>query len=361
MNYKYFCFSFFFFLICFVSCFAQPAVQWEKSFGFGEDDKARSIIQTKDGGYIVAGESHQDDGNPLDSSNHGFFDWLVLKLDSLGNVQWQKFYGGTEEDSYPSILQIDGGYLIAGYSASNDGDVDSSFVGAGAWVVKIDSLGNIQWQKKITDFNNIIPSIKKVLPQGCVLAGSSFNSDSLSLNFGSLDYMIIKIDSVGNIGWEKTYGGSDYELVNEVIQTTDSGYAVIGSSRSINGDVTGNHGDYDFWILKLDQSGNFLWEKSLGGQYSDKGMSIIENNNGYFVGGYTESNNGDVSGNHGNNDLWIAKLDSIGNIIWQKCFGGSAEEYGISMSTIDSNRIILTGSALSNDGDLTINHGDYDY
>mgnify|MGYP003335654201 CR=1 FL=1 len=255
-------------ILIFNSSFAQPTIQWQKCLGGTGDETASSVQQTSDGGYIVAGESWSNDGNV--TGNHDTTgtncDYWVVKLDGSGNLQWQKSFGGIDYDSGGYIQQTsDGGFILAGQSLSNDGDVS--------------------------------------------------NHHGFS---GSGDYWIVKLDVIGNIQWEKSLGGYDNEGATEIKLTIDGGYIITGFSYSVDGDVTGNHGSQDYWIVKLDGSGNIQWQKCLGGTYDDFAQSIQQTSDGgYVIAGETNSNDGDVTGNHGQFDSWVVKLDGNGNLQWQ--------------------------------------------
>ena len=347
-----------------INCTGQaPSIQWAKCYGFGDQDHAKSIIQTKDGGYIVAGESYTFyDSTTID--NHGLFDCLIIKLDNQGNIQWQKFYGGSDSDGANDILQTsDSGFIIVGYESSNDGDVTSNIGGVDGWIIKVDSAGIIQWQKTIGGLNNdYITSIKKDY-NGYIIVGYTSSNDSLvSGNNGLEDYWVTKIDTEGNVQWQKVFGGSSYDEATDIIVTSDSGFAIAGCSRSNDSDVVGNHGFFDYWILRLDSNGNSIWKNAFGGQYSDKSSSIIQTyDNGFIILGATDSNDGNVSGLHGYTDYWIVKLNSAGNLLWQKCLGGSETDFGESICRTNNNHFAVAGYSLSNDGDATFCHGDYDY
>ncbi len=130
------------------------------------------------------------------------------------------------------------------------------------------------------------------------------------------------------IEWQKCLGGSNDDWAYSIQQTSDSGFIVAGYTESSNGDVSGNHGDYDYWVVKLNSSGDILWQKCLGGTNVDQAFSIQQTSDGGFiVAGGTFSNDGDVSGNHGNSDYWVVKLNSSGTIEWQKCLGGTDGDY----------------------------------
>src|SRR6185295_6310511 len=182
-------------------------------------------------------------------------------------IEWEKCFGGSEFEKAWSIQQTqDGGYIFAGLASSTDGDVTG--------------------------------------------------------NHGEVDYWIVKIDANGNIEWQKCYGGSGQEQAQSIEQTTDGGFIIGGISNSTDGDVSNNHGLFDYWIIRLDQSGNLIWGKSFGGSknegvdsnlawiFGEYPVSVKQTSDGGFiVGGASYSNNGDASGNHGSSDFWILKLD----------------------------------------------------
>ena len=251
----------FFFFFQFSSSFGQeaPDIIWDKTYGGSKNDSLTSIQQTTDGGYVVAGITWSNDGDVSDGYDRGLTDFWVVKLDGSGNKVWDKTYGGSDYDYVESIQQTsDGGYIVAGYTYSNDGDV--------------------------SDGNN-----------------------------GGSDYWIVKLDGSGNKVWDKTYGGSSYDYAESIQQTSDGGYIVAGYTSSNDGDISdGNNGGYDYWVVKLDGLGNKVWDKTYGGSYGDYAESIQQTSDGgYILAGYTSSNDGDVSdGNDGGLDYWIIKLEA---------------------------------------------------
>jgi hypothetical protein len=302
---------------------ASGNIQWQKCLGGTGDDRANSIQQTTDGGYVVAGRTYSNDGNV--TGNHGSDDYWVVKLDASGNIQWQKCLGGTSWEYASSIQQTtDGGYVAAGYTRSNDGDVSGNHGDWDYWVVKLDSSGNIQWQKCLggTSWDEAY-SIQQTTDGGYVVTGYTTSNDGdVSGNHGGEDYWVVKLDSSGNIQWQKCLGGTGDDRANSIQQTTDGGYVVAGYTYSNDGDVSGNHGGRDFWVVKLDASGNIQWQKCLGGTNWDEAYSIHQTTDGgYVVAGRTWSNDGDVSGYHGGNyDYWVVKLIAHYNLITGKLF-----------------------------------------
>ncbi len=337
-------------------------VEWQKCLGGSRYDKANSVQQTADGGYIVAGDTNSSDGDV--SGNHGDFDFWVVKLDSIGNIQWQRCLGGSGYDEANSIRQTaDGGYIVAGITNSNDGNVSGNHGSEDFWLVKIDNVGNIQWQKCLGGSSyDEANSIRQTADGGYIVAGiTNSNDGNVSGNHGSEDFWLVKIDNVGNIQWQKCLGGSSYDLAFSVQQTIDEGYIVAGITNSNDGNVSGNHGHEDFWVVKIDNVGDIKWQKCLGGSNNDDAISIQQTpDEGYIVAGLTYSNDGDVSGNHGDADSWLVKIDCIGNIQWQKCLGGSGYDDSWSAKKTAGSGYIAAGLTFSNDGDVSGNHGNGD-
>ena len=350
-------FSFSFFLsIC------QPTIQWQKSLGGTDNDYGGPVQQTNDGGFIVAGRPKSNDGDV--SVNYGLEDYWIVKLNDIGTIEWQKSLGGTASEIPQSILQTtDGGYIVAGFSRSNDGDVSGNHGSADCWVVKLTSIGTIEWQKSLggSGYESAI-SIQQTNDGGYILAGySNSNDGDVSGNHGNDDFWVAKLSVMGTLEWQKSLGGSSYDYGYFIEQTNDGGYILSGTSLSNDGDVSGNHNSQDCWVVKLSSIGAIEWQKSLGGSSADSGGPIQQTNDGgYILAGMSSSNDGDVSGNHGGLDYWIVKLTSIGAIEWQKSLGGSFPEYANSIIQTNDGGFIVSGTSGSNDGDVSGNHGSND-
>ena len=350
-----------------------PIIEWHNTYDYGywhilpvsldsiwsqSDDIPQSIDQTSDGGYIVAGISEHCG----DTTNYRAY-W-VMKLDNIGNISWEKPLGGGGIDYAKSIQQTsDGGYIVTGWSTSPNGDVTGNHGDADYWIVKLDNVGNIIWEKSLGGSGyDGAQSIQQISDGGYIVAGHSFSNDGdVTGNHGSNDYWIVKLDNVGNMIWEKSLGGSGSDHAYSIQQTTDGGYIVAGSSSSNDGDVGSNIGNDDYWIVKLDNSGNLIWEKSLGGSSEEVARSVAQTaDGGYIVAGYSMSNNGDISSNISAEDYWIVKLDAVGNLTWEKSLGGSLTDEAYSIQQTADGGYIATGKSLSNDGDVIGHNGYHD-
>jgi hypothetical protein len=349
--------------------YAQPHIEWQKCYGGSRIDKAYSMAQTTDGGFIVAGCSESKDGDVI--GNHESEDYWVIKLDSLGTNQWERCLGGTQSDFALSIQQTnDGGFITAGSSFSNDGDVTGhhgTLDSCDYWIVKLNASGEIQWQKSLGgNFDDYATSIQQANDSGFVVAGWTLsNNGDVTGNHGNKDCWIVKLNSSGDIQWQKCLGGSNTEEARAIQQTKDGGYIVAGCSFSNNGDVTVHHNDSiytDCWIVKLDSSGEIQWQKSLGGNSDDWAYSIQQINGGFIVAAITRSSDGDVTRkNNGWSTIWIVKLDVDANIIWEKSMGGSRGNQTYAIQQTSDGGYILAGYSNSDDGDVKDHHGSTNY
>lgn len=290
-------------------------------FGGTSTDVARSVIRTADGGSMVAGYTFSDNGDV--SGNHGGYDMWIVKFSRTNIIEWQKTFGGAGNDGANSIIQTsDGSYVAAGFLDAGNGFSDM-------WVIKFSATGTIEWEQVWGGTKeDMANSIIQTTDGGYAFTGYTYSTDGdVSGNHGDSDISIVKLDASGNVQWQKILGGTANEFANSIIQTTDDGYAVAGLTSSNNGNVSGNHGGFDMWVVRLDSAGDMQWQKTLGGTGSDAASSIIRTaDGGYAVAGYAFSNSGNISGNNGDYDMWAVKLNGAGDILWQKPLGGTKEE-----------------------------------
>lgn len=338
------------------------ALSWQKALGGSLDDIGYVVAKTSDGGTIVAGTTKSTDGDV--SSNQGNRDIFVVKMDASGNKQWSKTFGGTNYDYAIGIVATtDGGYALCGLTYSSDGDISSNRGSSDILVIKIDASGNKQWLKTFGGTSSEIAySILTTTDGGYVLAGETRSKDGdISSNQGNYDLLAMKLDASGNKVWTTTFGGTEDDIGCSITATANGGFAIAGYTNSTDGDISSNQGDNDILVVKLDASGNKQWVKTFGGSSDDIGTSIITTaDGGYALAGEAESTDGDISNNHGSQDLLVIKLDAAGSKQWAKTFGGSGYDASPSIiGTVDGG-FVLAGSTTSNDGDVTGNHGDND-
>ena len=273
-------------------------MEWDEVFGDNEPDIANSIIQTKDGGYAVAGF--------ICTIYSGKQDIWIIKLGENGNKEWEKTFDGDKNDVAHSIIQTkDGGYAIAASTGKKLWGEEN------CWVIKLNAKGDMEWDNYFGGTNwDEIYSIIQTKDGNFITTGCSWSKGE-----GRGDVRVAKLNKRGDLVWEKTFGGSDNDEAHSIIQTDDEGYAVTGFT------VLEDTGDRDFWVIKLDKDGNKVWDRTFGGTSEDWANSIIQNKNGnYMVAGWTKSMGA------GKTDVWIVKLDKRGNLIWDKTFGGSEND-----------------------------------
>lgn len=344
-------------------CFGQSAIKWQKNYGGSNNEYGYSILGCSNGGYLLAGSSGSNDFDVV--KNYGGDDVWLSKISISGNIEWERNYGGSANDVAYSVIETnDRGYVFAGYTTSNDSDVSGNAGAADVWVVKIDSSGDIIWQSTLGgSANDYARAIIQTTDNGYVFAGyTNSNNGDVSGNHGGYDYWVVKLDSGGNLEWQEALGGGNFDQAYAIALTNDSGFVVTGYVSSNDGNVSGNHGSQDMWTVKLDISGNLLWQKAMGGGNSDFAYSIMQAQDGnYLIGGTSNSSDGDIVTNYGNFDYCIIKFDTARNIIWQKTLGGSGQDEAKSIIQDWDGGFAITGFSFSNDSDVVGSHGLLDY
>ncbi|MFH1052173.1 MAG: choice-of-anchor D domain-containing protein [bacterium] len=336
-------------------------ILWEKHLGGSLYDWAYSIIESNDGGYVAIGSTTSSDKDV--SGHHGSSDFWIVKLKQTGEIEWQKCYGGSNwEDANSIIATGDGGYVVAGFTQSDNEDVVGNIGMKDFWILKLDQMGEIIWKKCLGGTNNdVANSIIETIDGDYAIAGytQSNDGDVLGKQGNNPDFWVIKLNQSGDIIWQRSFGGSGDDRANSLIETSDGGYCVVGITFSTDGDIIGkNNTDGDSWIVKLSNQGKIDWQTTLGGTLEDYASSVNETMySDFIVTGYTNSNDGDVFGNKGMKDLWVLMLDNTGHKKWQLCLGGSNEDYAESIRQTIDGCYIVTGSAWSNDIDVFDNHG----
>jgi len=291
-----------------------------KTYGGTGTDIAYSMVKTSDGGYALAGST-----NSFGAGGNDF--WLV-KTDSLGNMLWNKTYGAAGDDVAYSVVQTsDGGYALAGTSNSwVPGD------GYDMWLVKTDGSGNVRWSLTYGGTGlDVAYSVVQTKDGGYALAGYTN-----SFGAGGFDFWLVKTDSNGNMLWNKTYGGTGTDIAYSMVQTSDGGYALAGYTDSFGA------GGADFWLVKTDASGNMLWNKTYGGTGADEAYSVVQTSDGgYALAGITNSFGA------GGWDFWLVKTDMNGNMLWNKTYGGTGDDYASSMIQTSDGGYAIAGETIS--------------
>jgi hypothetical protein len=341
---------------------------WSKTYGGSKDDRGQAIIQTSDGGYAITGYAMSDDGDA--SNNEGFHDNWIIKLDELGGIEWEKSFGFSGHDhSYDLLQTADGGFFFVGFlditAALSDGTYNkgNSITRHGVgefWGTKIDANGNLEWRSYYGGTNNDRAHAVVEADDGSfVMAGFSESDDyDVSNTRGSYDFWVIKLSVAGELLWERSFGGSGIEVAYDITKTDDGAYVITGNTFSTDMDVSINHGESDVWLIKVDDNGKLLWEKTFGGSQFDaaQGLSTTKDG-GFIIAGNSKSNDGDTKENNGENDIWLIKTDREGNLIWQGSFGGSGLDYGFDAVENQDKSILLVGESSGNDFPNLINKG----
>ena len=345
-------------------------VEWDKTIG-GEDDEFFSNISlTADSGYILTGRSFSDISGDKSENNLGINDYWIVKLNRNGDLEWENTIGGSETEAGSYIEQTnDGGYIFVGNSLSGiSGDKTEANLGSfDFWVIKLDNYGNILWQNTIGG-NNLEDQcvIHQISDEGFILGGRSISNntaDKAEDTIGGFDIWLLKLDNSGNILWQQTIGGGLTEWFSSIDETSDGGF-ILGSwtNSGIGFDKTeAAIGSFDYWILKLNNIGIIEWQKTIGSFGFDELHTIIPlNDEGYLLGGISTS---DASGDKSENaighigtysDFWIVRVDNNGNILWENTIGGPKEDNIISIQQTNDLGDILGGTSSSNNrGDKT--------
>jgi len=306
----------------------SPSPSFCKAIGGDKDDWGSSLIQTSDGGYAIAG-SYSFFGYKEEVDEVYAGDVYLVKLDANGNLQWTKTIGGEKTDGGFSLIQTsDGGYAIAGKTES---------FGAGkadVHIVKLDAHGNLQWTKTIGGpADEVGFSLIQTSDGGYAIAGKTE-----SFGAGGADVYVVKLDANGNLQWTKTIGGPASDVGSSLIQTSDGGYAIAGTTTSFGA------GLLDVYVVKLDANSNLQWTKTIGGKDFEDGYSLIQTSDGgYAIAGYTRSFGA------GGADVYVVKLDANGNLQWTKTIGGKNEDWGFSLIQTSDGGYAIAGYTSSFD------------
>jgi len=314
----------------------SPTIQWNRAFGGSGEDRLTVVQPTADGGYILGGFSPSGISSSKTQASFGGIDYWIVKLDATGTKQWDKTFGGSNDDKLSSLQQTaDGGYIIGGQSNSgaSGSKTQAGMGGFDLWVLKLDATGTKVWDKTFgSGANERLASVHQTADGSYALAaetGSGIEGDRSEAGQGALDYWLLKLDATGTKVWDHSLGGSNNDILNAMQPTADGGYLLGGFSYSgASGDKsqgTRGNADYDFWVVKVDNMGVKQWDTTLGGTGFDNLTSAVQaNDGGYLVGGFSNSpvSGEKTQGVRGDFDNWIVKLSPTGTKLWDKTFGG---------------------------------------
>ncbi|MBS1948610.1 MAG: T9SS type A sorting domain-containing protein [Bacteroidetes bacterium] len=363
------------FLQVWVQLYSQPVVSKQKTIGGNSEDQLGGMWATTDGGMVLGGRSYSYVSFDKTENNRGIDDYWVVKLDKDGKIQWQRTLGGTDVDELLALQQTrDGGYILAGNSQSyiSADKADNSKGVFDCWIIKLNSFGSVEWQKTLGgDSYEFCNSIRQTRDGGYIvgcMSNSNISGDKSDPGKGGFDFWVVKLDSKGNKEWDRSLGGSGDEFLNQAIQTSDGGYIAVGLSNSnASGDKTENcRGNNDYWAIKLDRNGNKVWDKTAGGTDNDYVNGVVQTPDGNFI--LTGASASPISGekteaSRGGFDFWIVKLNKSGKIIFDRTIGGNGDEFEAIAELTDDGGFILGGNSSSNiSGEKTENsRGSFDY
>jgi len=364
-------------------------LDWQKNFGGSGSDFLQSIALTKDAGYILAGTSSSNKGFNKEADSNGGEDFWIIKLTATGSQEWQKTIGGSGQDKLQSILQTtDGGYLLAGSSSSEpvekkttttDEKTAKSYGNLDYWVVKIDSKGKIEWQETYGGlYSDELRSVAQTKDGGYILGGYSNSPESgtkTENNKGIGDYWVVKIDKKGIVEWQKTIGGDQDDQLYVVYQTYDKGYVLGGNSNSqtSNEKSKSNENGTDFWVVKLDENGKMLWQQTYNFGKVDVLTSLVENeDHTLLLGGFAQGEmSAKVKGKSskvapkmkkGTDDFIALKVSETGEELWSTIVGSDGTDILKKVIETRDGGYLMTGtsnSRASRDKNSAIGQNDF--
>ncbi|MDA8948354.1 hypothetical protein N9H57_04370 [Flavobacteriaceae bacterium] len=312
--------------------------RWDaiKTYGGSQEDIAHGIQITKDGGFVVVGNTQSTDGNFSNKSYVGS-DIFLMKFSATYDLEWTQTFGGSGDDRGHDVVQLsDGGFAVVGYSKSSDGDLTQNQGQHDNWVFKVDAHGDLLWQKSFGFFGhdhayNIIATSDGGLFFNGFLDVTASNGQGqdgkqshLTRKHGVGEFWCHKLDENGNLQWRRYFGGTSNDRSYDAVETQKGNFILVGSSESQDVDVSNPKGGYDIWVVKIDSKGNLLWERSVGGSEYDIGKAVIETQTGNFlIAGQTFSQDKDISNPLGSSDGILAWLSSEGELIVSQNIGAS--------------------------------------
>ena len=345
---------------------AEGNMQWQKTYGGSGDDRGQKIIQTSNGGYAITGFAQSADGDG--SNNEGFHDNWVLRLDASGNILWEKSFGFSGHDhSYDIVETPDGGLFFSGFLdiTSSNGEGGTSIFsgltrhGVGEfWGTRLDADGNIMWRKFFGGTNNDRSfGVINAYDGGFILVGASESNDfDISNSKGSYDFWVVKVDKNGNFEWDRSFGGTGIDQAQDIAKTADGNYVLVGNTFSADTQVSQNYGESDIWLVKMSDTGEFIWQQNYGGSGFDDAHSVsLTANGGFIIAGNSRSADKDISENQGENDFWMLTTDENGQILKEFSIGGTNLDFAYDAIESNDGSILLVGETASSNFPI-INH-----
>jgi hypothetical protein len=339
-----------------------PRIAWQRSFGGTNIDSLYAVKATADGGVIAGGYSESPPGGNKTAPFYGRSgfpggDFWVVRLDATGDKLWEAAYGGTASDVLTALQQTtDGGYILAGHTYSGVGGIKATpnYGDEDYWVVRIDSTGALLWERTLGghrgDFGTCVLQTRD---GGFLVGGYSFSDPSGNKTtpwYGARDIWLVRLNPQGDIMWDRSYGGSLYDSPARILQIDDGGFLLAGWSNSgISANKSSpNHGDEDFWIVRIDAQGNRLWDQSFGGTRTDILNSIDATSDGGFIlagNSYSSPGGNKTSPTFGFTDFWVVRVDALGNLLWDRSFGRAGYDFLFDVLHTSDGGFVLAGDS----------------
>lgn len=345
---------------------ANDQLQWQKTYGGSSDDRGQSIVQTSDGGYAILGYSFSNNGDVTTNAGLQDY-WLVKLDANGTIIWEKSFGYQGADSGISIIETSDQGFLLSGILdvTASGGEGNSSrtanrHAGGDYWVLKLNSSGDLEWSRYFGgNFTDTPYGAIETNDNAYIIVGSSDSDDTdISNNIGTYDYWVIKLSLSGELIWERSFGGSQIDEARGVVNTNDGNFIIAGDTRSDDNNVSQNNGAADLWLIKISPEGNLIWEQTIGGSNFDVARAIkTSQNNGLLLSGSSRSSDMDVSENNGQNDAWVLKTDYTGALIWEQTVGGSNIDFAYDIAELLDGSIIAVGDTASNDGDIVENKG----
>ncbi|MDA0793391.1 MAG: hypothetical protein O3C13_02085 [Bacteroidetes bacterium] len=308
--------------------FLPPVIgNWERvqTFGGSFEDIARGVRTTRDNGFVIIGNTESTDGD-FSGKNRAGSDYFLMKFDANFQLEWTQTYGGSKDDRGHDVVQLsDGGYALIGYSMSADGDATLNQGQHDNWLIRTDSQGTLLWQKSFGflghdhAYNIIMTSDGGLFFNGYLDVtaskgeGQEGKVENKSSRHGVGEFWCHKLDKDGNLEWRRYYGGTNNDPSYDAIETKNGDFILVGATESQDVDVSDPKGGYDFWVLKINRSGELLWERSIGGSGYDTAKAVVETSTGdYLIAGQTYSQDFDILDPKGSSDILFAWVSPEG-------------------------------------------------
>lgn len=332
---------------------------WQKTYGGTDYDEFVKVLPTHDGGYLLGGYTRSVDGD-IHSGNKGKADCWLVKVDASGKIEWEKTYGGSKEERLTSLIAAhDGGFIFTATTLSTDGDVNVPLCsGNGLWVVKISEKGVIEWKNcyantGLLSENAMITSVPKgyMLTSSSVKASELTPENTISMNYNN-DIRIYKLDKKGELLWVRMYGDeNNKERIVDFKPTKDGGFAFAGCSRFVNMNINDStNRNWDGWLVKLDSVGNIAWEKTFGGKGVDQFIELLITSKGFLMAGNSATEKNKFREHDTNfTKFWLLQTDINGNLLYDKKFDSEDSNFLNSIQPTQ-NGYILAGQEYYSDG-----------